>query len=696
MNWIKTGSFCFLIISVVCNTFSQPADSIRIAQMTREEVLAMSQDDLLELSMENLVLLAQKLGISIDALLNMKTNIASKATLTPRETPGIVSIITREEILNSGARDFIDVLRLVPGFDFGYDVQGVVGVGLRGNWVHEGKILLMIDGQQINELSYANFAFGNHIPVDHIKRVEIIRGPGSAIYGGNAELGVVNIITENGKDLQGLEVAATYGRMQKATGRQNISINTGFTVKNWDISAHEFIGKAIRSDQPFIEYVDNRDNQIDLSEGGSGINTHQFNMGASNGDLSFRLIYDNYKTRYNYFEDSLTGNIGVDNEFRGILGEVKYNIDVNEKLSITPKFNYKFNRPYYEEDYWRNFHNNRYIGSLMLNYQLNKNAGIISGIEYYYDKGQCIEDTGYFYSNNSGDLTINNMAAFAEGALKWNKLNIVAGFRSEYNSIYGWATAPRLGVTGVFNNFHFKALFSGAYRSPGIGNIDVASNIKPEKSYVTELEMGYRLNDNMFVTANIFDIFIDQTIIYFDNGGWTPGIDWGYENAENSGSDGFELEFKAKYAKGYATLNYAFYTQAFRNIPESYGVPGHDNSALGLPQHKAGIYGSYNPGKNFSVNPSLIFMGKKFGYNDVNDVEESVIGAFGPYCLVNLSLTYNNLFTKGLCLSVSAFDLFNQKPPFIQPYNGWFYPYPGSSREILVKIIIGTDILKGK
>lgn len=695
MRLLPSMSLCIIFSLISVGVYSQ-ADSLRFERMTREEILQLSQDELLEMSMEDLVFLAQKLGISIDELLNMQTTVASKTKLTPRETPGIISIITAEEIRYSGARDLIDVLRLVPGFDFGYDVQGVIGIGLRGNWVHEGKILMLVDGQPMNELSYSNIPFGNHIPVDQIKRIEIIRGPGSTIYGGNAELGVINIITKTGKDIHGADITATYGRMVNSRGRINLGINSGTKVKNWDISAKGFIGEANRSDQLYAEYIDDTENTVDLSEGGSGIKTRQFNLGASNDDLSVRLIYDDYKTQYLYYDDELSENVAIYNQFRSILGEVRYTLNISEKLNLTPKINYRYSRPYYEEDYWRNFTINRYTGTLLLNYQPTGKTSLVSGLEWYTDKGRMIEDTGYFYSNNAADIVINNFAVFAEGVYKMKKMNLIAGIRTEYNSVYEWAFVPRIGATGIFNKFHFKALFSGAFRSPGIGNIDVASEIEPEVSYITELEFGYRLNDNMFITANLFDIFINHSIIYFDYGGWTPGIDWGYLNADKSGSDGFELELKSKYTKGFASIGYSYYTQAFRSIPESYAVPGHERSALGLSQHKIGFNGNYSPVKNLFISPSLSYYSKRFGYNALDEEENPQISEFNPYFLLNFSVTYENLIRKGININLSVYDLLNQKPPYVQPYNGWYLPYPGSSREILIKIFLSTELLKKK
>jgi len=692
MKVLKVYIFAILSLTIPVAAFSQPVDT-KLETMTREEIMQMSQDDLLELSIEDLTFLAQKLGVSIDELLKMKTSVASKTALTTRETPGIISMVTEEEIRYSGARDMIDVLRLIPGFDFGYDVQGVVGVGLRGNWVHEGKILILVDGQQMNELSYYNFAFGNHIPVDQIKRIEIIRGPGSAIYGGIAELGVINIITKAGKGLNGMELSATYGQMQKSMGRANINLNGGMAVKKWDLSAKGFLGVANRSDQVYNETLYETDDPVDLSKGGSEIKTKHFNIGATNNNLSFRLIYDDYKTRYGSYIDSLVGNVDIYNEFRSILGEVNYNLKLNEKLTITPKFNYKYSRPYYEKDYWRNFYLNRYVGNITLNYQVSQNTSFATGFEFLNDQGFCIEDSGIFYANNTGKITLNNSSFFAEGTFKLAKVHLIAGGRIENNSEYGWAFAPRIGITGVFNSFHFKTLFSGAFRSPGIGNIDVGQNIGPEKSFVSEIELGYRINNNLFITTNLYDIRINNTIIYFDDGGSLAGVNWGYMNADKSGSNGVEAEIRAKYTKGYAIINYSYYTLANRPVPESYAVPGNNKPAVGLSQHKIGFSGNFMPTENFSINPSLSLLGKKYAYDHLNEEGNPEVSGFGPYCLLNFAITYSNILAKGLSLSLSGYDLLNQAPPFLQPYNGWYAPYPGRSREILMKITFNTAAL---
>src|SRR5262245_58403857 len=116
--------------------------------------------------------------LSLEELLDTPISVASKAQArTARETPGVVTAMTREEIHASGARDLLEVLQLIPGFSFHSDVEGVVGAGFRGMWGHEGKVLLIVDGIELNELLYSTNPFGGHVPVQLIERVEVIRGP---------------------------------------------------------------------------------------------------------------------------------------------------------------------------------------------------------------------------------------------------------------------------------------------------------------------------------------------------------------------------------------------------------------------------------------------------------------------------------------------------------------------------------------
>jgi len=97
-------------------------------------------------------------NISIEELLNLKVDIITKKSIPVRENPAVVSIITQEDIRYSNARDLKELLSLyVPGFQFGVDVEGAVGIGVRGLWAFEGKAKFGIfgDGKEVAQLAMA-------------------------------------------------------------------------------------------------------------------------------------------------------------------------------------------------------------------------------------------------------------------------------------------------------------------------------------------------------------------------------------------------------------------------------------------------------------------------------------------------------------------------------------------------------------
>jgi outer membrane cobalamin receptor len=667
----------FLIINIF-NISSQEEKS-KIESMTRDEILQMSTDQLLALPLEDLMALANKLGVSIDELLKMQTSVASHTELTQRETPGIISIITSEEIRNSGARDLTDVLKLVPGIDFEYDVDGVVGIGFRGSWVHEGKALILIDGQMMNDLVYYNTPFGNHFDVSQIKKIEIVRGPGSAMYGGNAELCVISITTKNGEDLKGVAATATYGQLPQSLGRLNGSLMAGTKVGKWDIALKTFFAEANRSNGKYITNPDSGNKAFiqDFAINGSKIQTQNVNFSLRRQDLSFQFIYDNYNTQA-LADTSLTFL-----KFKNITSSLKYNFKLSDKVSLVPLLSYQYSQPYNDTLLSsRSYVVQRYKIGASLNYNISENLNMNCGGEYYTDMGQITDLT-----LGSHNLNVKNTSLYMQLLWKIKHFNIIAGGRVENNNAYGSAFVPRFGITRVIKRLHFKLLASEAFRSPSIGNIDVSNNLKVEKTLVVEAEAGFKINSNMFVTGNIYDISITNPIIYFDNGNLaaTPGTDWGYTNASKQGSNGFELEYRYKYTWGFSTINYSFYTEKWKSAPDYYTAAGYPNVVLGMPQSKFTILNSIKLSEKIDVTPSMIYCSKRYGY--IQDAEwNTAIKEYPSSIIVNLNLSFSNILAKGLNLDLGIFNILNDKSALIQPYNGGYPPYPGREREFVIRL----------
>ncbi|HXD92780.1 MAG TPA: TonB-dependent receptor plug domain-containing protein, partial [Bacteroidia bacterium] len=316
--------FIFLISGYVSYA-QEPTNPVAIADSTKKDTL-----NYYDMTIEQLLSLkAHGVPSELEKLINSLISVASKKPLNVRESPSIVTLVTAEEIKNSGARDLIDVLRLVPGVDFGVDVQGVVGIGMRGNWAHEGKVLILLDGQEMNEILYATTQFGNHFPIDQIKKIEIIRGPGSAIYGGYAEYGVINIITKQGGDINGVAVSGIYGQSEKDYMRRNINLSAGKKLGDFEWSVSGMIGQGQRSDQNYTDVHGNSYSMI----GNSALNPAFANIGVSYKGLSFRAIGDFYHTTTQDGYDAIYPKPYTQN-FNSMYFELKYLWKVSNKLTI--------------------------------------------------------------------------------------------------------------------------------------------------------------------------------------------------------------------------------------------------------------------------------------------------------------------------------------------------------------------------
>jgi outer membrane receptor for ferrienterochelin and colicins len=145
-----------------------------------------------------------------DLQLDTVVTAASKKSERVSHAPAIITVISGEEIRARGYRSLADVIRRVPGFYDLYDlVTHNVGVrGVNGGARASGSILkVMIDGHQVDfRPSTGNFFGEELIPMEVIDRVEVIRGPASALYGADAFLGVVNVVTKNPSDASGFKL----------------------------------------------------------------------------------------------------------------------------------------------------------------------------------------------------------------------------------------------------------------------------------------------------------------------------------------------------------------------------------------------------------------------------------------------------------------------------------------------------------
>lgn len=665
-----------------------------------------------DMSLEELLALKAKGNSSeLEKVINSLLSVASQKALSSRESPSIVSVITEEDIRKSGARDLIDVLRTVPGFDFAFDGEGSIGVGARGNWANEGKILLLIDGQQVNEIFSGTLSFGNRYPLSSVSRIEIIRGPGSAIYGGFAELGVINVITKSGDQLKGIQIEGNYGQMKDSYARRNIQVTAGEKWNNTSISLSAMIGEGQRSDRNSFasfqrDFQKTKSGTYQSLAGRSDANPSFLNLKFASKGFGFKALYDGYESANVDLADPDGKNL-VTAKSNNLNLEASQEFKLSEKIVITPRAQLIRQTPALKglPDSLKILQNRgtRIGTSINGSYRYSRKLDLAGGIQFYRDVGTNSEDSIPTIDSYASSIDYTNWAGYLQVTAKTTFANFILGGRYDHNSSYGDAFVPRIAFTKRFDKLHFKILYSSSFRSPTIENIagglkninTFEPGIKPERTTVIEVESGYQITKNSILNLNAYHSTIKDPIV---NLGSTPL----YTNYDRAGSKGIEAEYQFKNAQWHLTAGYSFYSVAgMKKVgiysPKEFlstdslapsGTQRRSDILLGFPAHKVTAKATFNVNKHFSVSTTLIYNSERYGYDAMPDDSGTYTFAlkdYSPNYMAHVFLNYDNLF-KGLNLGVGIYNVLNDDYAFATPYYGSGGALPSQSRELLLKV----------
>ena len=167
---------------------------------------AIAEDDFLDMSLEELV--------------SLEVTSVSKKSQSIMESAAAVYAITQDDIRRSGAKTIPDLLRMVPGLQVSKVNGNAWSVSSRGfNSVFSNKLLVLIDGRSVYTPLYSGVTWEtNDVMIADIDRIEVIRGPGAALWGSNAVNGVINIMTKSAADTEGAYVEIGAGSYEQGFG----------------------------------------------------------------------------------------------------------------------------------------------------------------------------------------------------------------------------------------------------------------------------------------------------------------------------------------------------------------------------------------------------------------------------------------------------------------------------------------------
>lgn len=268
-------------------------------------------------------------ALSLEQLMELPVVGASKYRQRQRDVAAAVVVVTREEIRTFGWRTLAEVLATLPGIYLSHDRQytyaGLRGYGFPGDY--NTRLLLTLDGQRLNDPVYDAALIGREFPLDLalVERIEYIPGPGGAVYGQNAMLGVVNVVTRRGADVAGAEVAvAAQARPTAAEGRATWGRRTAdgtdllLSVSGWR-------SRGLDLDLAFPGAGPGGSTLEGTARGMDGERDREFYARAATGPWTFAFIYGERRRDDPtgiYFSDPLVP--GQYEQDRHVVGQVRY------------------------------------------------------------------------------------------------------------------------------------------------------------------------------------------------------------------------------------------------------------------------------------------------------------------------------------------------------------------------------------
>ena len=211
-----------------------------------------------------------------------KTDVSKKPEKLS-EAAAAIFVITQEDIRRSGATSIPEALRMAPGIHVARINSNIWAVTARGlNDRFANKLLVLMDGRAIyNNIFSGVFWHSKDVMLEDVERIEIIRGPGSALWGANAVNGVINIITKSAKDTEGALFTAGYGNEERGFG----SFRYGGKINN-DIHFRVY-AKGFNRDNFYTTTGENANDAWDSAQGGFRIDgdVTEFDSFTLQGDI---------------------------------------------------------------------------------------------------------------------------------------------------------------------------------------------------------------------------------------------------------------------------------------------------------------------------------------------------------------------------------------------------------------------------
>lgn len=651
------------------------------------------------------------LSMSLEELVEMEVTVATGTPKPLKQAPAVATVITAEDIERTGATTLDEALETVPGLHVSRSEYYFSSLwSIRG--IHtsvNSEVLFLINGVPFKNIQNGNRPFMFLLPVSMISRIEIIRGPGSAIYGTDAFSGVINVITKKAEDIDGTEVGFRAGSFDTYDGWAS----HGGSYGGWDVALN-IEGRKIEGDDDQIIERDRLgtgypsltpapiDTRHELLDGHLNLHQENWNLNMHGSVYESALGAGGAQ--------AITYGNNIDASY--FLGDLTYHTDTliqDWDLSIQLSGSYQ-DGDIVLEYYPAHFLN--MIGNPIVTTKEAglETAGIYKGLENH--KIRMAAGTRYWDMNAAQykNFTFISSPPFVrigpmrhvtdpdelfireEDRTLWyvslqneweitEDWELTAGIRHDDYSDFGSTTNPRLALawktTGQLTS---KLLYGRAFLAPNFGQLYNTNNpvatgnpdLGPEKIESFELAFDYQPLSNLRLALNLFRYTIDDIIEY------TGALPQTAQNIDEQDGQGFELEFDWRLGKDFRLYSNFAYQHA-------------ENSKTEATVHDA-------PGVQFYLNPHWEFLpewsvdSQAYWIAQRNREPGDPRAEIDDYWLANLTLRKMNIL-EHLDLALAVRNLFDEDAREPSPYDptaplGAWIPndYPLTSRGYWIEL----------
>ena len=486
--------------------------------------------------------------LSIEELANITI---TGSTLTEDDlttVPASVTVFTREDIQHMGLDYLHELMNFVPGFQSYRQAEGAqhYSYSSRGRKLGASgrDLLILVDGIRTDApwTSGTVYTIPN-FPLNNIKRVEFIRGPGSSIYGSNAFLGMVNVITD--KDLNEIELnAGTHNKLGP---------HVMFAEEYSQLKISAYLQAYSDQGDSFAVPDSFSLNKVNTHDPQKGLNSQLFIQWA---DFSFQGIRYERKSSDFYIVELQDNELNQSDRSYTALS-LKYDYDATDNFSGNLKMGYRFNETdlssrlspialadieLFEQEIWFNWFNNWLItNTFSLQFGVEYRKPELREIDFIVNKVVSIPAASELLSQDIfGYFVQVRHDIFAH-------TSYTLGLRYDSVAAIGSQVSPRLSLIHHINNQHtLKLLYSEAFRSPSFIELLATTgvytgnpNLEPENIRSWEVVWMYHDSDKLINISYFENIFEDSIIQHVDvNNGKR------YENSDSDEkSRGIEFEF---------------------------------------------------------------------------------------------------------------------------------------------------------